>query len=87
MIEIKINEPQPVDCPQCKAKYGYQYSDYISVHFTSFHEASGEYEGAQYSDYHKTLNKGKSAYCLNCRHKLPKILALFYIYRNKPPGR
>lgn len=71
MIEIKINDPQPAPCPKCKELAGYQYSDYMSLHYTSFHSSSGVYESGQYSDVMKTLNLGKSAFCANCGHRLP----------------
>lgn len=71
MIVIEINEPQPLPCPKCKTKEGYQYSDYMSVHYTSHHSVDGKYEGGTYSDGCKMLNHGKSAYCLNCGTKLP----------------
>jgi hypothetical protein len=71
MIEIKVNDPQPLPCPKCNAKEGYQYSDYISVHYTSHHSVDGKYEGGSYSSLCKMHNRAKSAYCLNCGTKLP----------------
>ena len=71
MIEIKINEPQPKPCPKCKEKHGYQYSDYMSVHYTSQHTADGKYEGGAYSDGCKMHHLAKNAYCSNCGTKLP----------------
>lgn len=69
-IQINIGDPQPLPCAHCKVAHGYQYSDYISVHYTSFHENNGGYEGGEYSTGCKTLNKGNSAYCCNCGKKL-----------------
>lgn len=71
MVEIKINDPQPIDCPNCKSKEGYQYSDYMSVHYTSHHSSEGKYESGAYSDGCKMINQAKNAYCTNCGKKLP----------------
>lgn len=70
-VTIKVNDPQPVDCPECKSKEGYQYSDFMQMRYTSIHNADGKYEMGGYSDYSKTLNKAKTAYCCTCGTKLP----------------
>jgi hypothetical protein len=70
MITIKLNEPQPLDCPNCKSKEGYQYSDLFRMHYTSFHNADGQYEGGQYNDGMR-LNRAVTCYCVNCGERLP----------------
>lgn len=70
MVVIKLNEPQPLDCPKCKSKEGYQYSDLFRMSYTSFHNAKGEYESGQYNSGVR-LNKGVTLYCANCLAKLP----------------
>jgi hypothetical protein len=71
MLSIKINEPQPKPCPKCNSFEGYQYSDYMTIHYTSFHSEVGKYDGGEYSAGSKILNKGKSAFCCNCGTRLP----------------
>jgi hypothetical protein len=71
MLSIKINDPQPIECQYCKEKHGFFYSDYMSLHYTSIHTPEGKYEGGQYSDGYKILNKGKTAFCTNCAERLP----------------
>lgn len=70
MLVIKINEEQPLPCPKCKEKFGYQYSDTFRMHYTSFHDAEGKYEGGEYSD-GNCLNRAVTVYCTNCCTKLP----------------
>ncbi len=71
MLIIKVNDPQPVGCPTCKSKEGYQYSDLLRLTYTSFHNENGQYEGGQYADFTRVLNKGKSCFCRNCGTRLP----------------
>ena len=70
MIIIKLNEPQPLNCPKCKSKMGYQYSDLFRMSYSSFHNTSGKYEGGEYNT-GVCLNRGVMVYCANCRAKLP----------------
>lgn len=70
MVEIRINEPQPVPCDKCGGFEGYQYSDYMSLHYTSIHGADGEYEMGAYSDGCRMKNKARIPYCRNCGSKL-----------------
>jgi hypothetical protein len=70
MVTIKLNEPQPLDCPECKSKEGYQYSDLYRMSYTSQHNSYGEYEGGQYND-GVNLNRGVSTFCCNCGARLP----------------
>lgn len=69
MITIKIGDPQPLDCPNCKSKEGYQQATLFRMHYTAFYNADGTYEGGQYND-GKQLHKGTTLYCLNCNTKL-----------------
>ena len=69
-ITIKIAEPQPLPCPNCKGFNGYQYYDSYRMGYISYHNADGEYEGGEYND-GVPLNKAKHAYCCNCGAKLP----------------
>lgn len=71
MQTIKINEAQPLPCKKCGEKMGYQYSDYMALHYTSFHSPFGEYEGGAYSDGCNLINKAVSAFCVNCGERLP----------------
>jgi hypothetical protein len=70
MLTIKLNDPQPLDCPQCKSKYGYQYSDLFRMSYTSYHDENGKYDGGTYND-GVCLNRGVSTFCLNCGTRLP----------------
>lgn len=70
METIKINEPQPIDCPRCKTKEGYQYLDTFRMAYVSSHEADGKYEMGHYTD-GRCLNRGITAYCTNCNERLP----------------
>lgn len=70
MIQIKIGEQQPIECEICNFKYGYQYSDFMKVHYTVFHDSEGKHEGGAYSEGCTMLNKGITPYCTNCGHKL-----------------
>jgi hypothetical protein len=70
MVTIKLNEAQPLDCPQCKSKEGYQYSDLFRISYTSFHNKEGKYEGGQFND-GRCLNRGITVFCCNCGTRLP----------------
>lgn len=70
MTVINLKDPQPLDCPKCKSKEGYQYSNLHRMSYTSFHSPTGEYEGGEYSD-GVCLNYGSTCYCCNCGTKLP----------------
>lgn len=76
MISIKLNEPQPLDCPRCKEKFGYMYNDMFRMSYTSIHREDGKYEMGQYND-GKCLNRGVSAFCSNCGTRLPFKLNRF----------
>ena len=71
MKEIKSVEEQPLDCPKCKEKKGYQFSDFILTHYSLGYLPDGECERSWYSDDQKILNAGKTAYCFNCGSRLP----------------
>lgn len=68
---IKEGEAQPIDCPNCKGKYGYSVSDYMKTHYTTHRNADGSFMSGQYSDYQPIITKGKTAVCANCTTKLP----------------
>lgn len=70
MTVIELNQPQPHDCPKCKEKFGYQYSDLFRMHYTSFHDETGKYYGGEYSS-GVQLNKAVSCFCTNCETRLP----------------
>ena len=70
MKVIKLNDPQPLPCPACKGYFGYQYSDLFRMHYTSFHDPNGKYEGGEYS-HGVCLNRSITTYCCNCSRKLP----------------
>jgi len=70
MTSIKVGEPQPVPCDKCGDKYGYAYSDYMTVNYQSEHYPDGDFEQGSYSDFSRTINKGKTPYCSNCGCKL-----------------
>ena len=72
-ISIKVTEAQPLPCPYCNGFYGYQYSDLFRMSYTSVHNSDGTYSGGEYSD-GVSLNKSKTAYCVNCGTKLPFTL-------------
>lgn len=69
--EIERGDPQPLDCPKCGEKCGYQVTDTISIGYTDFFLPEGEVDGGAYSDYQRTINEGKRAYCRNCCTTLP----------------
>lgn len=69
-VTIRINDPQPLPCPKCNRREGYQYFDSYRMGYTAFHKANGENEGGQYND-GALLNKAKTVYCCNCGEKLP----------------
>ena len=72
-VSIKITEAQPLPCPYCGGFYGYQYSDLFRMSYTSVHNSDGTYSGGEYSD-GVSLNKSKTAYCVNCGTRLPFTL-------------
>lgn len=67
---ILIGEKQPVNCEKCNDKLGYQYSDYMSLHYTSFHDSDGKYECGKYSESSKNKHLATTPYCINCGSKL-----------------
>jgi DNA-directed RNA polymerase subunit RPC12/RpoP len=69
-IEISHGDPQPIDCPKCEDKGGYQVSDTIAIAYTDFFCADGTRDGGAYSDYQRIINEGRTAYCRNCGSKL-----------------
>lgn len=71
MPTIKPGEPQPVDCPKCKSPEGYQFSDYMKIHYDTIYNADGSHWGGVYSDGCKMVNVGLTAHCSNCGTKLP----------------
>lgn len=70
-LVINVGDPQPVECPSCKNKYGYQFSDHIKLHYTSCFTEEGKEDGGVYSDGYRTINHAATAYCANCTTKLP----------------
>jgi DNA-directed RNA polymerase subunit RPC12/RpoP len=71
MIEIKVSTPQPIDCPKCKAKYGYKVVQRIQKYVDNIYDAEGNDNGCIYSDYEKILGQLKTIVCANCNAKLP----------------
>ena len=67
---IFIGEKQPVECSNCESKEGYQYSDFMKLHYTTFHDKEGKHDGGTYSESSVILNKGITPYCLNCGERL-----------------
>jgi hypothetical protein len=67
---IFIGEKQPVECDNCKSKEGYEYSDFMKLHYTTFHDKEGKHDGGHYSESGTILNKGITPYCLNCGERL-----------------
>ena len=67
---IKIGEEQPLECDNCESKEGYQYSDFMKLHYTTFHDKEGKHEGGAYSEGGTIINKGITPYCCNCGTKL-----------------
>ena len=67
---IFIGEKQPVECDNCQSKEGYQYSDFMKLHYTTFHDKKGKHDGGSYSESAIILNKGITPYCLNCGERL-----------------
>lgn len=67
---IHIGEKQPVNCEKCNDKLGYQYSDYMSLHYTSFHDSDGKHEGGEYSESSRKKHLATTPYCINCGSKL-----------------
>jgi hypothetical protein len=67
---IKIGEEQPVACENCENKEGYQYSDFMKLHYITFHDKEGKHEGGSYSEGGTIINKGITPYCCNCGNKL-----------------
>lgn len=70
LIRINIGDPQPVDCPRCKDKFGYQYTDNIKTQYTCHHEPDGSHYGGEFSDYQPITKAATEIYCLNCGTKL-----------------
>ena len=71
MIEIEVGDPQPLDCPRCKAKHGYQVSQRIQKYVDLIYTADGKYDGAAYSDFEKVRYVSKRPACANCIATLP----------------
>lgn len=71
MPTIKPGEPQPIDCPKCNISHGYQFEDYMKVHYREIYEADGIKWGGAYSDGCSMINEGTTAYCSNCASRLP----------------
>ena len=67
---IFVGEKQPVKCDNCESKEGYQYYDFIKLHYTTFHDKDGKHDGGSYSESSVILNKGITPYCLNCGERL-----------------
>ena len=61
-------------CDNCDDFMGYQYSDLIQHHYTTYHFPNGKLEMGSYSDSQKLIHAGKSAYCSNCNNKLGFLL-------------
>jgi hypothetical protein len=69
-MRIKTGDPQPIDCLNCKGKYGYQYADFMKIHYTTHYDEEGKHTGGQYSECSRMINKGVTAYCCNCGERL-----------------
>jgi len=71
MISIKRGDPQPLPCPNCESKMGYQVSDTIRTRYVEFYHEDGESDGGMYSDSQTLINEGVRAFCANCLGSLP----------------
>lgn len=65
-IVINIGDAQPLNCPNCKSKEGYQIATLQSQRYIDIYDANGAQEGGFYSDYSKVIHSSKTAYCVNC---------------------
>jgi len=70
-VKIKRGDPQPVDCPECGTKQGYQVSIKMVTDFVDFYFHDGTSEGGAYGDYQRVIYESTSAHCMNCITKLP----------------
>ncbi len=70
MIFINAGDKQPLDCPKCKEKYGYQISNRIQKYVDIMYTEEGEHNGCVYSGFEKILYTIKRPYCCNCRTTL-----------------
>lgn len=68
--KIKVGDPQPSDCKNCGDSFGYCYSDYFKIHYTTMHLPNGDHDGGQYSDSQTPINNGVTAHCSNCGERL-----------------
>lgn len=71
MEEIELGQPQPLPCPVCKVKRGYQVSDLMRTHYTILYNPDGSQEEGMYSDYQPIIHYGKTARCIECHTRLP----------------
>jgi len=71
MIEIKAGSPQPLDCPKCKDKHGYQICQRIQKYVDLIYTADGEDDGCVYSGSEKVLHVLQVPACANCITRLP----------------
>ena len=57
LIEIKVNTPQPLDCPKCENKYGYKVVERIQKYIDTIYDQDGNNSGCVYSEhkYKKTI--------------------------------
>lgn len=67
--KIKVGEKQPVPCDKCGYE-GYSYSDYMKIHYVSYHDAEGYYMEGAYSESTMIINNGVTPYCSNCGDRL-----------------
>jgi len=71
MIEIKAGTPQPLDCPNCKGKFGYQIPQRIQKYVDLIYTKEGEDDGCVYGEHEKILSTHKRPACANCVKTLP----------------
>lgn len=69
--EIKEGDPQPLDCPVCKSKRGYQVSQLFHIYSDTVYDKNGIYSCVIDAEYRKPIRTLKETCCANCRSKLP----------------
>jgi ssDNA-binding Zn-finger/Zn-ribbon topoisomerase 1 len=71
---ISPGDPQPIDCPNCEDKHGYQITNYIKIHYTDVYNEDGTVNSGFYGEAGKVIWSGKTAQCVNCGTKLPNVI-------------
>jgi DNA-directed RNA polymerase subunit RPC12/RpoP len=71
MLSIKEGNYQPLDCPKCKSKMGYQVTKKIISYIDNIFDLDGKYISESASEHYKIIKHYKRAHCSNCGTKLP----------------